>query len=181
MVYEDYGTRLRLTWNPAEHRFEAEFQDFQNDLDCVKLAGFKTTGPPEWTWYTSKIPVLEKLRKNKPPSGLTILLDALDQYKRLRKEEDDRLALLAELKKAKKAVVESNKPVATSEPLKEGQEFGYNYVKDVERTIYIGYVAPEWTGLRCYICNASVLVFELQNPPTCMWCEIQLDNSPDLF
>lgn len=169
---------MRLTWNPKEYCFEAEFQDFQNDLAAVKAAGFKTTGPPDWKWFTFKPAVLEKLRKNRPPSGLTIMQDALDQFTRLRKEDADRIALLAELKKSKKAV---KKPEAKLEPLLEGQEFGYNCVEDVKTTFRIGYVAPEWTGLSCHICAGPVYMYEKQEPPTCLWCEKVLDTAPEMF
>lgn len=169
---------MRLIWNPKEFCFEAEFQDFQNDLDAVKAAGFKTTGPPDWKWFTFKIAVLEKLRKHRPLSGLTILEDALEHYKRLRKEEDVRAALLAELKQKKK-----HKPPEKlgDYAVPEGQEFGYNCVEDIEPTVRIGYIPPVWAGPNCHICNGRVDFYELQSPPTCLYCEKQLDNSEDLF
>ena len=172
---------MRLKWNPAEACFEAEFQDFQGDLESVKAAGFKTSGPPSWTWYTNKIAVLENLRANRPASGLTILTDALVEYKRIKADADAVTALMAELKAAKKIIkrLKQNDGVVIEIP--DGAEFGYNCVADSEPTVYVGYVAPTWTGPVCHICRSPVYFYELQNPPTCLSCEIRLDKPPDLF
>ena len=170
---------MRLKWNPSESSFEAEFQDFQGDLAAVKAAGFKTTGAPGWVWYTQKVGPLDKLRKNRPASGLTILEDALAEYNRLKIEEDKKTALLAELKAAKKES-KVDKP-GKVEPVPEGQEFGYNCVADTEKTIRIGYVPPVWTGPRCVVCDDPVRFYELQEPPTCLSCEIALEKQPELF
>lgn len=171
---------MRLKWNPGMSYFEAEFQDFQTDLDAVKAAGFKTTGSPDWIWHTQKIGPLDKLRKNRPASGLTILEDALVEYKRIKAQEESKAALLAELKAAKKAIKKKVEPEA-QEPLAEGEYFKSFCVPDSEPTIYIGHIAPPYTGPQCVVCKGPVYFFELQSPPTCMWCEIQLDNSEELF
>lgn len=169
---------MKLKWNPTEYCFEAEFQDFQNDLAAVKAAGFKTSGPPQWTWYTGKAGPLDKLKKNRPASGLTITDEAFEQYTRLKEEENKKAALLAELKAAKKAKPVEDSPV---EPVPAGQEFGYNCVPDVEKTIHIGYIPPVWTGPVCFVCKDYVYFYERQEPPTCLTCEIMLDNEPELF
>ena len=166
---------MRLKWNSREKCFEAEFQDFQADLAAVKSAGFKTTGPPGWTWYTPKVAVLDKLRKNRPASGLTILEDALVEYQRLKRAEEEKKALLAELKEKRVVKKESCTPIP------EGQIFGYNEVEDCKPVIRVGYVAPIWDGPVCRFCGAPVYFYELLDPPTCIYCEIKLDEVPDMF
>jgi hypothetical protein len=169
---------MRLKWNPAESCFEAEFQDFQGDLAAVKAAGFRTTGAPGWVWYTLKAEVLDKLRKNRPASGLTIIEDALVEYNRLKEQESKKAALLAELKVEKKKT-EPKETKAYVVP--EGQEFGYNSVEDSDKRIRIGYVAPEFTGPRCVVCKGEVYFYEMQEPPTCLSCEVMLDKQEELF
>lgn len=169
---------MKLKWNPVDYCFEAEFHDFHADLQAVKSAGFKTTGAPDWVWYTPKTGPLDKLRKNRPASGLTILEDALAQYNRIKAEETTKAALLAELKAAKK-LVKRDDPVGA---IPDGQEFGYNDVPGAEdKMIRIGYIPPAWTGPVCIICKDPVRFYELQEPPTCLSCEVALDNQPDLF
>lgn len=167
---------MKLVWNKREACFEAEFQDFQSDLLAVKVAGFKTTGKPDWKWFTFKTSVLDKLKENRPASGLTILEDALNHYNRLKEEEKKKEELLKELKRAKK-VVKKEEPYQ----LPEGRMFGYNEVKDTEPTVRIGYIPPKWEGAVCFICRCPVYFYEKLEPPTCMWCEIVLDNEPKMF
>jgi hypothetical protein len=169
---------MRIIWNQKESCFEAEFQDFQGDLAAVKAAGFRTTGAPGWVWYTLKVEALDKLRKNRPASGLTILEDALVEYNRLKEQETKKAALLAELKAAKKKTEPKETKVFV---VPHGQEFGYNCVEDSDKKIRIGYVPPEFTGPRCVVCNDEVYFYELQEPPTCLSCELELDKQPELF
>lgn len=174
---------MKLVWNPKEACFEAVFQDFQNDLNAVKAAGFKTTGPPEWKWFTLKISPLDKLKKNRPASGLTILEDALVEYNRIKEEDAGKAALLAELKAAKKANKRAKKDDLSGyamcpegfmcvcvEPVKLGS--------DRNR---FNYVPPEWTGSHCFICKDTVYPYERQEPATCIYCEIVVDNGPELW
>src|SRR5271165_5837314 len=99
----------------ANSRFEAEFsQDFQGDLAAVKSAGFKydsSTGYP--VWHTIKMPVLLKLRENRPASGITINPDALEIFKLWKEAHEKNEVIKAEVRKLdkerKKAAKEKEK------------------------------------------------------------------------
>jgi hypothetical protein len=169
---------MRLIWNSKEGCFEAEFQNFQTDLDAVKAAGFKTTGPPEWKWYTCKIEPLDKLRENRPASGLTILEDALDAYNRIKREKAAKDALLAELKAAKKENPNSTGIKLIYEMCEQGFKCVQVEGAGIGKAEYVPLV---WSGPRCVICKDPVYFYEKQEPPTCGWCEGQLDDAPELF
>src|SRR5580692_4600744 len=81
---------MRIVWNPKDFCFELEFDkaNFHDDLDKAKSAGFKTTGPPHWIWYSNGIKALKILRENKPASGLTITDEARGEFDRLSLEWD---------------------------------------------------------------------------------------------
>jgi hypothetical protein len=168
---------MKIIWNIAEACFEVQFHDFNVDLEAVKKAGFRTTGPPEWKWYTDKISPLDKLRKNRPASGLSIMQDALDQYTRLKEQDDKKKALLAELKEAKKGEPKRAEKGYTV-LCEEG--FGYMPVEPSDPT-KLPYTPPVWTGPICRICSSPVYFYEDQKNKICLYCELQLDNAPDLF
>jgi hypothetical protein len=96
---------MNLVYNNG--RFEARFsRDFQGDLDAVKTAGFKPdTSSGAWVWHTAKIPVLEKLRKNRPASGIAIDDATFEKYKELKEQFDKN----EEIKKAAKAFEKERK------------------------------------------------------------------------
>jgi len=160
-------------------RFEAEFSDFEGDLAAVKAAGFKTDGPPEWIWYTYKSSPLTKLRTHRPASGLTISAEAREQYTALSPVEENNAKIKVELAKAnkelKKTLKEDEGKTSLVVPVK-----GYIGAEDLppmplSEKHYVPPPPPETT---CIICKAPVYPYELQNPPTCLWCEkIVLDNS----
>jgi hypothetical protein len=173
---------VNLKWSGTYCRFEAEFSaDFRGDLAAVKLAGFKTEGAPEWIWYTYKAGSLTKLRENRPASGLTISPEAREQYTSLSTVEQKNAELKAQLAAHNKAL---KKKLKIEE--QEGRAFvipekGYIDASDLPPMPYrgeIAYVPPPPPSTKCIVCSCPVYFYELQNPPTCLWCEVTvLKNS----
>lgn len=176
---------MNIVYNAQYGRFEAQFStDFNGDLAAVKGAGFRCDGPPSWIWWTVKLASLNKLRENKPISGLTINESAFQQYTYLsdmeRKNEEAR-AKFAPIKDEQKKAKKQRKREEQTErvyhkvviPHKPGELYDFVGAEDLppmesERT------APErppWTGPRCVCCQQPVYFYEKQEPPTCLWCE----------
>lgn len=171
---------MNIRWNADERRFEAEFSsDFNGDLSALKTAGFRTDGPPTWVWHTQKIAVLNKLRENRPASGLTITPEALEIYKPLALQEEKNAIVRKELAKAKK---EAKKERNQNEQEAAGQNV---FAGLTEEKWWIGAEdLPPWVPLthasviisddsnpKCIHCKQPVAFYEKQDPPTCLWCE----------
>jgi hypothetical protein len=182
---------MNLRWNPTFHRFEAEFStDFQGDLTAVKTAGFRTDGPPGWVWYSLRAAPLNKLRENRPASGLTINADAKEQYVALWKVEEANAKIKAELathqKTLKKKLKEDKQDEAVaSGPQMKMCELGFMCISREDLPPMLPYEkeykAPPPPDLKCFICQAPIYFYETQNPPTCLWCEkTVLDNVKDV-
>ena len=167
--------------------FVAEFStDFHGDLNAVKNAGFRTTGPPQWFWYTAKLPVLNKLRENKPASGLTIAESAYQAYLALTEIERVNEAARAqfapikekqikEKKERKKRELKDQVYTAFVVPPKPGEEYDYVGVQDLPpMPPFILKNPPQpHSGPFCTYCRAPVYFYEKQYPiPVCLFCEI---------
>jgi hypothetical protein len=164
--------------------FEAEFTtDFNGDYAAVKAAGFRYDGAVR-IWHTEKLASLNKLRENKPASGLTIAEDAYQAYLRLTETERvnaEARAQFAPIKEEqdkakkirKKKEVHDQIYTAVVIPPKPGQDFDYVGVEDLPpMPPFESKHAPDpHTGPWCHICAAPVYFYELQNPPTCLFCE----------
>lgn len=170
---------MNLRWNNVEKRFEAEFSaDFQGDLDAVKAAGFRTTGPPDWVWHTLKIPVLDAIRTtNRPASNVTINDDAKEIYLRLKGIEDKNAEVKKALAEERKRQKKLKKLDEKCNWLPEGKE--YLTADDLApceppepRPAY-----PDSTGPPCVHCGSRIWFYEKQDPPTCLYCEILLDKA----
>ncbi len=162
---------MNIRYNRAENRFEAEFSDFAGDQHAVKEAGFKTTGAPQWIWWTQKVPVMEKLRKNRPASGLTITPEASDVYTPLLEQErkNDEIRKLA--KKAK----------ADQEPhsnwLPDGKEYLEREDLPPQPPLEKPFQPPPPPDTQCSNCGQPVYFYELLGVfPLCLFCEKELDN-----
>jgi hypothetical protein len=182
---------LNIRWDETKG-FIAEFStDFNGDLAAVKNAGFKCDGPPAWTWWTAKLASLNKLRENKPISGLTINESAFQQYARLSEIE----AKNAEARKAFAPVAEEQKKAKKQRKREEEKERAYTTLvipsKPGELYDFLGAedlpplppfelknLPPPWTGPRCVYCRQPVYPYEKQEPiPTCLWCEKNLEKT----
>lgn len=183
---------MNLIYNAQYGRFEAQFTtDFNGDLAAVKAAGFKCDGPPGWTWWTLKLASLNKLRENKPISGLTINESAFQQYTHLSemeaKNETARQAF-APIKDEQKKVKKQRKKQEQIErvyhnvviPHKPGELYDFIGAEDLPPMPPFEFknLPPPWTGPRCAYCRQPVYPYEKQEPiPTCIWCEKSLDNN----
>ena len=170
-----------ISYNETLRRFEAQFTtDFNGDLAAVKAAGFKTDGPTSgWVWHTAKIPVLNKLRENRPASGLEITNEALAVYKVLSERERVNSEAKAKFKEIEKEAKKKRKE-------QEQEEQTTTLFAVPEGKIWIGpedlppkppFVSeiapiPRHTGPWCHVCGQPVYMYELQSPPTCLWCEL---------
>jgi len=169
---------MNLRWDGTFHRFVAEFSsDFQGDLAAVKEAGFKTTGAPEWIWYTSKAGPLTKLRTLRP-GLLTISPEARERYNSLSaleaKNEEIKAAAKKANKELKKTLAVEDKYVELVIP-----EKGYIDASDLppSKPFENAYIPPPPPDTRCIICDQPVYFYEQQDPLVCLWCsKIVLDN-----
>jgi len=187
---------MQIYWNAKDHCFELNFDrsNFQDNLDKAKGAGFKTTGPPQWVWYTDKIKVLKKLRENKPAEGLTITDEARKEFDSRLIEEDkkeevlkwarDQKARLAGLptedeKKAKREERERKRIDAGKGPIvrKPRQARSGGRVERVEvkyePMAYNKFIPPPPPSILCLYCKDPVYEkYEKVDPlPICLWCE----------
>jgi len=177
---------LIIRYNSGWNRFEAQFStDFHGDLAAVKAAGFKTDGPPAWVWYTAKVPVLQKLRENKPPSGLEITEEAYAVYAPMAERYEKNLAVKKEaavlVKKAKKEqkLDEEQPPVII--PHKPGELFDYIGQADMpyKESVAKPLIIHKLDGPPCISCGDPIAFYEQQNPPLCLWCELHPKNALD--
>lgn len=175
---------MNLRWNGTFRRFEVEFSsDFQGDLAAVKAVGFKTDGAPEWIWHTQKVTVLQKLRENRPASGLTITPEARAQYTPLAELEEKNAKIKAALAvhtKEQKKKLENAKKDANALVV---PEKGYIGAEDLppQPVRATAYNPPPPPTTKCIICADPIYFYEKQDPPTCLWCEIiVLDNATEV-
>jgi len=175
---------MNISWHPIERVFLAEFsQDFAGDLDAVKAAGFRPLGvPPPWIWHAPNIKALNKLRLNRPASGLTITTEALEVYKPLAEAEAKNDAVkqqLAEekkkLKKKLKADLQEQEP---TDSIMKMCELGFMCISRED-------LPPAPPFVPSYITSKikPIGVCRVCNDPTygwpdlgdiCLWCEGQL-------
>jgi len=126
---------MRITWNENAQQFEAQFStgdQWHADQTAASDAGFRTDGPPAWVWRATKAAVLDKLKANRPTSGLTITKVALDAYNHLRAIEDRD----AELKKFAKEQKKLQKKAQEREKIKSEREDGEEISPEYEPTRY---------------------------------------------
>ena len=172
---------MNIRWDTTESVFVAEFsQDFNGDLEAVKMAGFRTFGPPAWVWYAPSLGIkaLNRLRENRPASGLTITPEALEVYKPLALIEEQNAATRKQLAEVKKKVKKERKeseikivPDAAFAGLNEGK-----WWIGTEDLPPWSEIASETTpeaiqeGPRCVVCRQLVYSYEYPEIPMCLWC-----------
>jgi hypothetical protein len=171
---------MNIRWDTTEQIFIAEFsQDFAGDLEAAKAAGFRTNGPPEWRWHAPSpgIKALNRLRKNRPQSGLTITEEALAIYKPLAEAEaknaEVRTKLAEEKKKAKKE--RKNKELeSTGNSMLEGltSEKWWIGAEDLPPAppFKSAYIPPTPPELKCFVCHQPLYPYEYTDVAMCLWC-----------
>ena len=168
---------MRIIWNAEEQKFQAEFASnhWRDDMEAAKAAGFKTSGPPAWLWTTSKASVLNKLRKNRPVSGLTLTEVALEKFKFRDKQDTAK----TELKKAFQAASKATKK-ASLDPRISGLTTmkvparGYIIASDLPpyTPVYTPFIRPAPPEELCLICDEPIYFYE---HVVCLWCEKEND------
>jgi hypothetical protein len=121
---------MRILWNENEKRFEAQFSTgemWQSDKDAAQGAGFRTDGPPAWIWRATKAAVLDKLKTNRPASGLAITKEALDAYNRLRAIEERDIELEKFAKEQKKLQKKEQERAKIEAEREDGEEVSPEY------------------------------------------------------
>lgn len=158
--------------------FRAELQPgtaWSTEQTAVKQAGFKSSGPPDWIWWTKKASVVTKLRDSRVSLGLTTLTvtpDARLEYDKLVQTEAANSEVLRQLKEAKKA---QKKDAAD-------QSGGTGFQYDAEGWAIIDKGdSPVWTATkynisafpteRCTVCQTPVYHYEKRDPAVCLECE----------
>lgn len=160
--------------------FIAEFTPgelWADDQQKALAAGFKTTGPPTWIWNTSKVSVLNKLRKDRPKSGLIITELALQKYKQLNEREEARKAIKKQFEKIKK---EAAQPHASDYETYLDEETGITCIlvqpcaSKYQSEVKVRQVPHEI----CFVCEGPVYLYEKTYPtPICLYCEKELEET----
>lgn len=159
---------MNIHWDQIGRRFVAEFTDFGGDQPAVKIAGFRTDGAPGWIWWTAKAEVIDKLRKNRPPSGLQITDEALAEYKRL----SDILTKNKETKKLFEKAKKAAKPIVSW--IREGEIWlSKEDLPPYEspKNLFIPqHKAALVSDTRCALCGEPTYE-PIELPYICLWCE----------
>jgi hypothetical protein len=168
---------MRIIWNSKFKQFEAQLttgENWSDDQQAVKQAGFKTEGPPSWVWLTQRAKPLTALRNSKPLSGLTITPQALENYNRLLKQEEANAKVKKQLKEAKKAQKIERQENSGSGSFQYDSE-GWAIIEPGESKIWTNknkYIPPSPPSILCSVCNTPIYFYERQDPPLCLDCEI---------
>ena len=159
---------MRIIWNSAQETFELEFDRsrWHEDLALAKGAKFKTTGPPDWVWFTTKVKCLQYLQEHKPLGGIAITEEALAQFKERSKQEEAKEAVM-KIYRDEKAKEKKKKRSARAEQEHEERRENYKLIE------HVPYKAPPPPDVLCVSCKDPVYdIFEQVLPyPICLWCE----------
>ena len=172
---------MNLSWDSINRRFIANLQsgdEWRNEMELVKQAGFKNTGPPSWIWFSYKSEPLTKLRENRP-AILNINADARVEYTRLKEVEDRNAATKAALKehtKTLKKKLKIDKQDATKPGEYFDEEVGFVCFKVPPKPAVENpdrYIRPEPPKITCFICENSVYSYEYGEGqhPSCLYCQ----------
>ena len=184
---------MRIIWNVASNCFQAELTPgalWQKDLDTIKGAGFRTTGPPDWIWQAPSVRAVMRLRANKPESGLSISPEALAKYTPQAEQEEKNEAIKKQFAEGRKAVkkeqkkkeVEVEVQAATYELML--SEKGYKDASDYPPYVSISKPFIPLDNNReyklCSNCGDEVETFLYAEtepePQYCLWCQKVLDK-----
>ena len=159
---------MRIVWDVAENQFLAEIslttEHWQADVESVKAAGFRTSGPPQWTWFTQKIAPLDYLKKNSPKSGLTITELALQKYQFLKQQSDQKKQLKKQFTKA----AEELRPSNWKEYIDPETGIVCKEIPPADEPFVWKYTPPAPPEVYCFICGDVLYSYEY--PDTCLWC-----------
>ena len=169
---------MRIIWDDQENRFLAELtpgEQWRDDKDVIQNAGFRTDGPPDWQWHTSKAATLNKLRDLKPKSGITLTEVALEHYKQLLQKEEQKAALKKQFKDAQKtAKKESKDPTISGTKELVIPEKGYIDASDLPlyESKWVPWYFPK-PDVYCFICGDPLYLPFPDYPDVCLFCDKQ--------
>jgi hypothetical protein len=171
---------MRIVWNNEHSVFVAEFSDFQSDLEEVKKAGFRPLGtPPPWIWHAPPpgIKALNRLRDQKPKSGLVITETALQKYKPLQQQQVEKDNLRKQFKSAQKIAKKTEVCEDTRDTYID-TETGIIciVVKPSDTKFTWDHIKPSEPKEKCLACDCG-LYLPLDGKTFCMFCEKELDTS----
>ena len=174
---------MRITWNQQLREFQAELSpglEWQTEQQTAKSSGFKSSGPPEWLWTTSKAAVLTKLKAARQSGGLTVLTiaaSALENYNRLVAVEAANAEVLKQLKDAKKAQKKDREESGVGGSGFEYDADGYAIIDKGDSPIWTmeKYKVSVFPTERCTVCHTPVYLYEKHDPPVCLECEFSED------
>lgn len=165
---------MRIVWNDQEEYFQIEFSQgefWAEDQDKTKAAGCKTTGPPSWTWYTSKASVLNKLRSLNPKSGITATEVSMSKYKALDEAEKKKKELRKQFKGAKKAAKKTEVIPEQETYLDEDTGIVCILVPTAKSVYRNTFIRPEPPVEKCLICDEPIYFYEHL---VCLFCENEI-------
>lgn len=173
---------MRITWDTTEYRFVAELTPgdlWREDMEAVKSAGFKTTGPPSWQWFAVKAKPLNKLRETRPKSGLVLTELALEKYKQINQREEQKAALKKEFEQAKKVAKKQSKDPEISGLTELIIPEGKNWIskEDLppwESKLTGTFTRPVPPTELCMICDEPIYFYEHL---VCLWCEKETEDN----
>jgi len=166
---------VRIIWDDQENRFLAELtpgEQWREDMEAAKAAGFRTTGPPSWQWYAGTVETLENIRKHPPKSGLLITEQALQKYKPILEKFQQKQELRKQFKQAQKIAKKSEKFLEPE--MFFDAEIGVTcvVVKPSQIIFVSTFIRPEPPKERCLLCE-DPLYPPLDGRTFCAWCEIE--------
>ena len=167
---------MRIIWDDQENRFLAEFtpgEQWRQDMEAVKAAGFRTTGPSAWQWYAGTVETLENIRKNPPKSGLLITEQALEKYKPLLEKFQQKQELRKQFKQAQKTAKKQSKdPEISGLTELVIPEKGYIDASDLPpfESKWVPWYFPK-PDVYCFICEDPLYLPFPDYPDVCIWCK----------
>jgi hypothetical protein len=174
---------MRIIWDDQDNRFLAELtpgEQWREDMEAAKAAGFRTTGPPAWQWYAGTVETLENIRKNPPKSGLTITEQALEKYKPLLEKFKQKQELRKQFKQAQKTAKKQSKDPGVS-GLTELVIPEKGYIDASDLPPYVSKWVPpvfQIPDIFCIVCEAPLYLPFPDYSDICIWCEkIKLDRN----
>lgn len=169
---------MRIIWNDQHSWFQAELSQgelWQDDENSVQAAGFRTEGPPTWTWYCTQSKPLNKLRDLRPKSGITLTELALQKYTFLENKAAEKAALKKKIKELKKL---------NPEPGKESkfyfdQELGFECMVIEPGKSDFKWVPPihPEPAAQCIICGGGLYIMDYDD--VCLWCDKEQKKTLD--
>lgn len=164
---------MRIIW--SENKFQAELaqgEKWREEMELVRGLGFKTSGPPNWTWTTGRASIVEKLK-----GKCSMSADAFKQFQIISDVEKKVLEAKKALKKAdKEAKKASLDPKISGLVTLEIPAKGYIEASDLPAStqMFEIYKPPAPPKSTCMICDEPVYLYEKET--ICLWCEKELDN-----